>query len=85
VDTTLHFVASKRVAFIDLNEFAKVKIGRELSNRTAAKEMKIFFEDENPDNNGELFININDEEHWLEIREKDEGYRKQVIKGLTAK
>jgi hypothetical protein len=24
-----------------------------------------------------------DKEHWLEIREKDEGYRQQVIKFLT--
>ena len=83
VDTTLHFVASKRIAFIDLNEFAKAQLGKELSNNTAAKEMKIFFEAQNPDDNAELYININEAEHWIAIKEKDKGYRKQVIKGLT--
>jgi len=85
VDTTLHFVASKRIAFIDLNEFARVQLGQEPSNKTTAKEMKAFFEAENPDDNAELYININEAEHWIEIKEKDEGYRKQVIKGLTTK
>ena len=85
VDTTLHFVASKRIAFIDLNEFAKVQLGQETSTKTETKEMKIFFEAENPDDNAELYININEAEHWIEIKEKDEGYRKQVIKGLTTK
>ncbi|MBK7292200.1 MAG: hypothetical protein IPI78_19380 [Chitinophagaceae bacterium] len=47
--------------------------------------MKAFFEAENPDDNAELYININEAEHWIEIKEKDEGYRKQVIKGLTTK
>ena len=81
----IHFISSKRTAFIDLNEFAKAKFGKEPVNRTTAKEMKVFFEAENPDDNAELYININEAEHWLEIREKDEGYRKQVIKGFTTK
>jgi hypothetical protein len=85
LDTTVHFITSKRVAFIDLDEFAKSQFGKEPVNKTAAKEMKVFFEAENPDDNAELYININEAEHWLEIREKDDGYRKQVIKGLTTK
>ena len=85
VDTTLHFVASKKVVFIDLNEFAKAQFGQEPANKITAKEMKVFFETENPDDNAELYININETEHWVEIREKDEGYRKQVVKGLTTK
>ena len=85
VDTILHFVTSKRLAFIDLNEFAKAQLGQEPANKSTAKEMKAFFEAENPDDNAELYININEVEHWIEIKEKDEGYRKQVIKGLTTK
>ena len=85
VDTTLHFVTSKRLAFIDLNEFAKAQFGQEPANKTTAKKMKVFFEAENPDDNAELYINIDETEHWIEIKEKDEGYRKQVIKGLTTK
>ena len=47
--------------------------------------MKLFFETEDPEDYAELYVNINDKEHWLEIREKDEEYRKQVIKFLSAK
>lgn len=84
-DTILHFVASKRIAFIDLNEFAKSQLGQELAGETTTKAMKVFFEAEDPEDNAEIYININETEHWIEIKEKDEGYRKQVIKGLTTK
>jgi len=33
----------------------------------------------------EVYVNFNEKEHRLELREKDEGYRSQVIKFLTAK
>jgi hypothetical protein len=85
VDTTKHFIGFVKLAFVDLNEFAKAKFGKDAIPGTDAKEMKLFFETEDPDDYAELYVNINDKEHWLEIREKDEGYRKQVIKFLTAK
>jgi len=85
VDTAKHFISSAKLAFVDLNEFAKAKFGKDAVSHTDAKEMKLFFETEDPDDYAELYVNINDKEHWLELREKDEGYRKQVIKFLTAK
>lgn len=85
VDTTKRFIDEAKVAFIDLNEFAKSRFGKEPVNRTQAKEMKIFFEANNPDDNAELYLNVNDNEHWLEIREKDDGYRDKVVKFLTKK
>jgi hypothetical protein len=84
-DTTKHFIGSAKLAFVDLNEFARAKFGKDAVSHTDAKEMKLFFETEDPDDYAELYVNINDKEHWLELREKDEGYRKQVIKFLTAK
>lgn len=80
---TCQFVTSKRVVFIDLNEFAKFRLGQEPVNRTTAKEMKLFFESDSEEHYGELFINVNELERWVEIREKDAGYRRQVVKGLT--
>ena len=85
IDPNIHFISSKEVAFIDLNEFAKSRFGKEPVNKSTAKEMKLFFEAKNPDDYAELYININEKEHWLEIREKDEGYRKQVINGFSSK
>ena len=84
-DTAKHFISSAKLAFVDLNEFAKAKFGKDAVPHTDAKEMKLFFETEDPEDYAELYVNINDKEHWLELREKDEGYREQVIKFLTAK
>ena len=85
IDTAKHFISWAKTAFVDLNEFAKAKFGKDAVPHTDVKEMKLFFESEDPDDYAELYVNINDKEHWLELREKDEGYRQQVIKFLTAK
>jgi len=85
VGTTSIFINSAKLPFVDLNEFAKSKFGKDAISQTDAKEMKLFFETQDPDDYAELYVNINDKEHWLELREKDEGFRKQVIKFLTAK
>jgi hypothetical protein len=85
VETLKHFIDSAKLSFVDLNEFAKAKFGKDAVPHTDAKEMKLFFETEDPEDYAELYVNINEKEHWLELKEKDEGYRKQVIKFLTAK
>ena len=85
IDTTLKFIPSIKISFIDLDEFAKSQFGKEPVNKSETKTMKVFFESENPDDNAELYININEKEHWIEIKEKDEGYRKPILKDLTIK
>jgi len=84
-DTAKHFISLAKLAFVDLNEFAKAKFGKDAIPHADAKEMKLFFETEDAEDYAELYVNINDKQHWLEIREKDEGYRRQVIKFLSAK
>lgn len=84
-DTARHFTTSASLAFVDLNEFAKAKFGKDAISHTDAKEMKLFFETEDPEDYAELYVNINEKEHWLEVREKDESYRRQIIKFLTVK
>jgi len=46
--------------------------------------MKLFFETEDPEDYAEFYVNINEKEQWLEIREKDQSHRRQIIKFLTA-
>lgn len=84
-DTAKHFISLAKLAFVDLNEFAKAKFGKDAIPHADAKEMKLFFETEDAEDYAELYLNINEKEHWLEIREKDEDYRRQVIKFLSAK
>ena len=85
VDTATHFVSSKQVAFIDLHQFAKQLMGKETINNTGQKDLKMFFESENPDDYAEFYLNINEAEHWIEFKEKEDSYRKLVLKGLTTK
>ena len=85
VDSTKHFIGSTKITFVDLNEFARGKFGKDAIPDTDAKEMKLFFETEDPNDYAELYVNINAKEHWIELREKDESYREQVIKFLTVK
>jgi hypothetical protein len=85
IDAMKHFISSAKLAFVDLNEFARSKFGKDAIPHTDTKEMKLFFETNDPEDYAELYVNINDKEHWLELKEKDEGFRQQVIRFLTAK
>lgn len=80
-DTTLRFNDNISVPYVNLNEFAKRVGGNIGAQGTTTTMYKLFFEDENG-NYAELYLNINDSEHWIEIREKDEEYRPTIIKFL---
>jgi hypothetical protein len=71
--------------FIDLNEFSEKTFGKEAVTKTKTKELKVFFTTKNPDNSSELYLNINDTENWIEIKEKDSEYRPLIINFLTQK
>jgi hypothetical protein len=84
-DTSLHFVTSKKMGFIDLNQFAKEQFGQQIESSNGSQDLKLFIESENPDDYAEFYLNINEAEHWIEFKEKEDSYRKQVIKGLRTK
>jgi hypothetical protein len=48
---------------------------------------KLFFNDNSDDENkyAEMFLNVNTEERIIELREKDQGYRKGLLHTLTGK
>jgi hypothetical protein len=83
IDSSLHFVAAKRIEFIDLDEFAKKEFGQAPNDPSGSRGLKAFFDSGNEDDYGEIYINLNEKELWIELKEKDEGYRKAVLKGLT--
>jgi hypothetical protein len=79
-DTALKFVDSVSANYVNLKEFAKSLGGQEGRNYSTENEYKLFFE--TSDDAGELYLNINSGEHWIELKEKDEGYRAVVIRAL---
>jgi len=73
----------RKLACIDLNEFANDKLGAKISIIAGLKEMKLFYEPANENDYAELYLNINDNEHWVEVMEKDEEYRKAILGFLS--
>ena len=81
-DTVLQFTPVISVNYVNLKEFAKSLTGQEGEPYTVANEYKLFFEDETGNDYAELYLNVNPQENWVELREKDEEYRPIVIKFL---
>ncbi|GAB2842984.1 hypothetical protein GCM10027043_52710 [Ferruginibacter profundus] len=52
---------------------------------TTTHTCKLFFQGEKENDYAELYFNINDDEHWIELREKDKDYRNMIIKFLATK
>ena len=83
IDSTKKFTKNCKAAFIDMNEYAKEKLGGEISGIAGLKELKLFFESGNEKDYAELYLNINEKEHWIEVQEKDEEYRRPIIRLLS--
>ena len=81
IDTSMKFINSISVDYVNLNEFAR-NLGADGSGPVVANEYKLFFQGQNDEDYAELYLNINPEEHWIELREKDEEYRPLIIKFL---
>ena len=84
-DSNRNFVDEIRVSYIDLREYAKDQFGNvDTSGWIAPIEYKLFFKGKT-DEYAELYLNLNETEHWLELREKDPEYRPLIINFLTKK
>jgi hypothetical protein len=75
------FADTVSASFVDLKEFAKSVAGNSGDSDSAIDEYKLFFETKNDE--GELFLNINATDKWVELKEKDEDYRLVVLEALT--
>ncbi|HYG38624.1 MAG TPA: hypothetical protein VD908_08400 [Cytophagales bacterium] len=80
-DSANRFIKSRSVNYVNLKEFAKSLTGQE-GQWTGANEYKLFFEGIGDQEYAELYLNINADENWLELREKDEEYRPIVLNFL---
>ena len=87
VDTSERFVTQINVSFADLKQFMLNSTGDLPTNHIGFKDYKLFFEDSNNTDEGEaeIFVNVNEKEKVVDIREKDKEYRKSIIGFLTQK
>ncbi len=82
MDASIKFISSISVTYVNLKEFAKSLGAQDGGQYTTPSEYKLFFEGNGDDDYAELYVNINPDENWIELREKDEEYRSALIKFL---
>jgi hypothetical protein len=87
-ESKLEFIDSLSTTFVDLNKMA-TKIGKsENAKVEPVKDIltKLFLGDSNDEKTyGEIYLNFNEQERWVELKEKDIEYRSAVIKALSKK
>jgi len=80
IDSNAKFIHSIKIGYVNLGEFAKSIQGTSANEGSNTSEYKLFFEAKN--DYAELYLNINPENKWLDLREKDSEYRPSIIKML---
>lgn len=73
---------SVSVTYVDLGEFAKSLGAKDGGEYKTENQYKLFHEGNDEGEYAEIFLNINETEHWIELKEKDEEYRPVIIKLL---
>ena len=83
VDTTLKFVDIISADCMNMGDYVDSLNKQSNGSYISVAENKLFFQGKSEDDYAELYLNINEAEHWIEIKEKDEEYRPIIIKLLT--
>ena len=81
-DTTLKFTESVSLTYVNLDEFAKSLGAKDGGEYKTENQYKLFYEGIKEGEYAEIYLNINQTEHWIELKEKDEEYRPIIIKFL---
>ena len=81
-DTTLKFTEVASVTYVNLGEFAKSLGAKDGGEYKTENQYKLFYEGSKEGEYAEVYLNINQTEHWIELKEKDEEYRPIIIKFL---
>jgi hypothetical protein len=83
-DSSMKFTPEVSLNYVDLSQFAKSLGGKDQSVGTRT-DMKLFFEGNGDGEYAEVFLNVDSETSSIELREKDEEYRSQLIRFLQEK
>ena len=81
-DTTLKFTEAVSLTYVNLDEFAKSLGAKDGGEYKTENQYKLFYEGIKDGEYAEVYLNINQNEHWIELKEKDEEYRPIIIKLL---
>ena len=82
-DTTSKFVDFISADCINMGDYVDSLNKQSNGSYTSTAENKLFFQGKNEGDYAELYLNINEAEHWIELKEKDEEYRPIIVRLLT--
>ena len=87
IDTSVEFVNKLILSYVNVSEFATKITGQKPSDDDGFTDFKLFFEDSKNSDEGEaeIFLNINENDKIVQLREKDPDYRKALIGFFTQK
>jgi hypothetical protein len=84
-DTALKFTEAITADCLPLSGYMD-RINRKANgNATSVIEKKLFFQGRKKDEYAEFYLAINEQKHWIELKEADQTYRPAFIKLLTQK
>lgn len=85
VDTSLKFSDRITGDCINMGEYIDSLNKQDNGEYSAVAQYKIFLKGNDDGNHAELYMSINEKEHWVELGEKDKEYRPIIIALLTKK
>lgn len=85
IDSEAKFADLIRADCINMGDYIDGLNKQDQGNYSAAAQYKLFLKDESNGDSPSLFMNINKDEHRIEIGEKDIEYRQSILSHLTKK
>jgi hypothetical protein len=84
-DTTLKFTEAIIADCLPLGGYIDRMNKKANANTSSVIEKKLFFQGRKKDEYAEFYLAVNEQKHWIELKEADQTYRPAFIKLLTQK
>jgi len=85
MDTASKFVDFITIDCMNMGDYVDSLNKQSDGNYVTTAQYKLFFQGKDEDDYAELFLDVNETNHLIELKEKDEEYRPAIIKLLTRK
>jgi hypothetical protein len=82
VDKALYFADTVKVDCLSMGDYVDSLSKNGQSDYVTNQQYKLFFQSNDPNWEAECYLNIDPTNHWVELDEKESGYRKNIIRDL---
>lgn len=82
IDTTSKFIDFISADCMSMGDYVD-SLNKQNGKYETQAQNKVFFQGAKDEDYAEIYLNINEAEHWIELKEKDEEYRLAIVRLLT--